>query len=663
MADEIERKWLIDSRQLDLSTFRKSGLEVIDIEQGYLPANDVILADAYSCIFVSGLKIDASFYYCNKVKQEICDANGQFPADLEIRWRIENSNRFIITVKGSSSNNGIRRPEIEFLTSSDIVNVAKKMSGIYIKKTRVKIPIATGELEIDFYRDPKFPFVSVEKEFKRYEDAGEFVMPSYIERFHPIDVTSNKVFKNKRLISDPDAARAEWDNIFDGKYVHLLSFPNVDFETIKLYKHWLDIDSYKETMRWKGISKNDYERRESDPEHSIMLAMYEWFGTNYDKSADESNQIRRMEYALDHDFAEYITEDITYEAFAKSSAQERATLHLWKEKSEHSAINLLAAGLPEKVASVKKRVWKDYESQDVCDSDARQVKGDDKVISGYAAEFYGLGKYLSEPKVYINKAIDTVPPPAYFTITAIEELSSFMRPDELAENIYRRNKTLDKLEIDEMRECIKFLRTIFTVQDEERFAQKFRIHKESVGGHTWRLAYMLSTFARAVDMPKGFDFGRAIKMCLVHDLPEIKVGDISHEQVFCGMITKEQKHDLEMATLLDITKKLPAKIREEIIGLWQEYEQTRTPTGTLVRALDKIESTTHVLLQGISYNPEIRGLHGNEYYAKVPALWPMVEILKYQLKSDYMVKGYKWKPEFDNWHPVICKKLVKELER
>lgn len=107
--------------------------------------------------------------------------------------------------------------------------------------------------------------------------------------------------------------------------------------------------------------------------------------------------------------------------------------------------------------------------------------------------------------------------------------------------------------------------------------------QESVAEHTWRLCLMaLLLHDRFPDV----DFARLVKICIVHDLGEAIGGDIpAPEQA--GM---EAKADQERRDLLELLAPLPPHLRDEVTGLWDEYETTATPEARLAKALDKLET-------------------------------------------------------------------------
>ncbi|KAJ1732298.1 hypothetical protein LPJ61_002110 [Coemansia biformis] len=104
---------------------------------------------------------------------------------------------------------------------------------------------------------------------------------------------------------------------------------------------------------------------------------------------------------------------------------------------------------------------------------------------------------------------------------------------------------------------------------------------ESVADHMFRMGIM----AMLID-DESLDRTRCIKMCIVHDLAEALVGDITP---FDG-ITKEEKRKLERNGMRDIVDTLgTSAVAHEIESLWLEYEDSVTSEAKLVHDLDKCE--------------------------------------------------------------------------
>ncbi|XP_018018613.1 5'-deoxynucleotidase HDDC2 isoform X2 [Hyalella azteca] len=82
-------------------------------------------------------------------------------------------------------------------------------------------------------------------------------------------------------------------------------------------------------------------------------------------------------------------------------------------------------------------------------------------------------------------------------------------------------------------------------------------------------------------------------MCLVHDLAECEVGDITPH---CG-VSDEDKHKREMSTMSSLTSLLNPPVGSEMFNLLKEYEAQNTPESHLVKDLDKFD----MILQAFEY--------------------------------------------------------------
>lgn len=82
------------------------------------------------------------------------------------------------------------------------------------------------------------------------------------------------------------------------------------------------------------------------------------------------------------------------------------------------------------------------------------------------------------------------------------------------------------------------------------------------------------------------DKDKLIKICLVHDLAESIVGDITP---YDG-VSKEQKRRLEENAFQKIVDDLDHKfIAAELLSLWLEYEYGTSTEATVAKELDKFE--------------------------------------------------------------------------
>ena len=175
----------------------------------------------------------------------------------------------------------------------------------------------------------------------------------------------------------------------------------------------------------------------------------------------------------------------------------------------------------------------------------------------------------------------------------------------------------------ELAGIIAFLRATESLKTATRSGWTSAGRQESVAEHTWRLCLM------AVVLHPAFpevDFARLIRICIVHDLGEAIGGDVpAPEQVRRGA-SKAADERRDLVTLL---APLPAELRDEITGLWDEYEAAQSPEAKLAKALDKLET---ILQHTQGRNPaefdyRFNLTYGRQYTADHPVLVALRELL------------------------------------
>jgi len=107
--------------------------------------------------------------------------------------------------------------------------------------------------------------------------------------------------------------------------------------------------------------------------------------------------------------------------------------------------------------------------------------------------------------------------------------------------------------------------------------------RESDAEHSWHLVITLWLLSEHYE--KKIDLEKAIKMGLVHDLPEIISGDVYAHST---EITKKQKKENEEKAMKKIAKQMPEKFAREVKQLWEEYEEGKTEEAKLVWLTDKL---------------------------------------------------------------------------
>ena len=93
---------------------------------------------------------------------------------------------------------------------------------------------------------------------------------------------------------------------------------------------------------------------------------------------------------------------------------------------------------------------------------------------------------------------------------------------------------------------------------------------ESVAAHSWGMAVLALKLC-----PEDLSLEHVLKLCLVHDLPEVIVGDLTPQD---DVSTKSADERAAMEQLAP-----------EWVALFDEYEHQTTPEAVFVKKLDKLD--------------------------------------------------------------------------
>ncbi len=103
---------------------------------------------------------------------------------------------------------------------------------------------------------------------------------------------------------------------------------------------------------------------------------------------------------------------------------------------------------------------------------------------------------------------------------------------------------------------------------------------ESVSEHTWHVLFLVWALASRIS---GIDPLKAMEMAILHDLAELRVGDLP--RTASRYFPEGAKDEAERAALAEILAPLPERLRE----LYAEYQAGRSPEARLVKACDKLQ--------------------------------------------------------------------------
>lgn len=116
--------------------------------------------------------------------------------------------------------------------------------------------------------------------------------------------------------------------------------------------------------------------------------------------------------------------------------------------------------------------------------------------------------------------------------------------------------------------------------------------RENDAEHSWHIAVMAMLFEEYAAEP--VDTGRAVKMCVVHDLVEIEAGDTFAYDV-AGNVGKEER---EKAAADRLFARLPEEQGKMIRDLWEEFDAMETADSRYAACLDRIQPFLHNMLTG-----------------------------------------------------------------
>jgi putative hydrolase of HD superfamily len=117
--------------------------------------------------------------------------------------------------------------------------------------------------------------------------------------------------------------------------------------------------------------------------------------------------------------------------------------------------------------------------------------------------------------------------------------------------------------------------------------------RENSAEHSWHLAMMAVTLGEHA--PPGTDIGRVTAMLLLHDLVEVDAGDLF---VYADEAQQARQEEAERAAADRIFALLPPDQAVSFRGLWDEFEERRTPEARFARGLDRLQPMLENLTAG-----------------------------------------------------------------
>ncbi|GLV78206.1 hypothetical protein Shyhy02_62060 [Streptomyces hygroscopicus subsp. hygroscopicus] len=133
------------------------------------------------------------------------------------------------------------------------------------------------------------------------------------------------------------------------------------------------------------------------------------------------------------------------------------------------------------------------------------------------------------------------------------------------------------------RRLFDFIAFTARLREVERANNATATRRESVAEHSWHLAMVSWILHAAFEREAGqrLDLTKMLKLCLMHDLVEM-------DAVGRGAGGGEPPRFAS----------LPAPLGTELLALWREYEEGRTPEACLVRGVDRLNPALMRCLTG-----------------------------------------------------------------
>ncbi|MEU1667920.1 HD domain-containing protein [Streptomyces sparsogenes] len=131
----------------------------------------------------------------------------------------------------------------------------------------------------------------------------------------------------------------------------------------------------------------------------------------------------------------------------------------------------------------------------------------------------------------------------------------------------------------DLRRLFDFIALTARLREVERPNNATAARKESVAEHSWHLAMVSWILHAEFEREAGhcLDLTKMLKLCLMHDLVELDPSGDAAEVPFAA---------------------LPGPLGPELLALWHEYEEGRTPEACLVRGVDRLNPALMRYLTG-----------------------------------------------------------------
>lgn len=118
---------------------------------------------------------------------------------------------------------------------------------------------------------------------------------------------------------------------------------------------------------------------------------------------------------------------------------------------------------------------------------------------------------------------------------------------------------------------------------------------ESVADHSYSMAIM----SMVISDLENYDTEKILKMVLLHDLAESKIGDYTPEQ-----LNKDKKKTLENNAFNKIIEDLPDSIKKQYLEIWEDYQKEISDESSIVHQIDRLEMALQAKIYQNKGEPE-----------------------------------------------------------
>lgn len=154
------------------------------------------------------------------------------------------------------------------------------------------------------------------------------------------------------------------------------------------------------------------------------------------------------------------------------------------------------------------------------------------------------------------------------------------------------------------RQIFELLHLSEKLKTQTRFTKLSDNGCESVGDHSWHCAFMALIIHPYID--EEIDLLKVLKMIIVHDLVEARIGDVPYSEVHNNPQRQKEKIEQEESEMEYIKSIAPNEVAQDLHDLWEEYEERKSKEAIFAKAIDSLEADLQAtMLNDASYWDDI----------------------------------------------------------